>query len=84
MVLLTTPICDFDKKIIDFALLNIDGEVIQLKNILGLNGTLVMFICNHCPYVKAILPRLVQTTNELKKIHINSVAIMPNDTKNYP
>ncbi len=84
LVLLNTPICDFKKKIIDFELLNIDGEVIKLQNVLGNNGTLIMFICNHCPYVKAIIPRLVDTTKELKKIHINSVAIMPNDTENYP
>ena len=84
LALLTTPICDFEKNIIDFQLLNTDGEVIKLRNSLGLNGTLVMFICNHCPYVKAIIPRLVNTTEELKKIHINSLAIMPNDTENYP
>ena len=84
MALLKTPICDFEKNIIDFQLLNTDGKVIKLKNSLGLNGTLIMFICNHCPYVKAIIPRLVNTTEELKKIHINSLAIMPNDTENYP
>ena len=84
MALLKTPICDFEKNIIDFQLLNIDGKVIKLTNSLGLNGTLIMFICNHCPYVKAIIPRLVNTTEELKKIHINSLAIMPNDTENYP
>ena len=84
LALLTTPICDFEKNIIDFQLLNTDGEVIKLRNSLGLNGTLIMFICNHCPYVKAIIPRLVNTTEELKKIHINSLAIMPNDTENYP
>ena len=84
LALLTTPICDFEKNIIDFQLLNTDGKVIQLRNSLGLNGTLIMFICNHCPYVKAIIARLVKTTEELKKIHINSLAIMPNDTENYP
>ena len=67
MALLKTPICDFEKNIIDFQLLNIDGKVIKLTNSLGLNGTLIMFICNHCPYVKAIIPRLVNTTEELKK-----------------
>ncbi len=84
MALLKTPICDFEKNIIDFQLLNTDGKVIKLRNSLGRNGTLIMFICNHCPYVKAIIPRLVNTTEELKKIHINSLAIMPNDTENYP
>tara|TARA_B100001248_G_C27389890_1_gene461759 strand:+ start:2455 stop:3003 length:549 start_codon:yes stop_codon:yes gene_type:complete len=84
LALLKTPICDFEKNIIDFQLLNTDGKVIKLRNSLGRNGTLIMFICNHCPYVKAIIPRLVNTTEELKKIHINSLAIMPNDTENYP
>ena len=84
MALLETPVCDFEKNIIDFQLLNTDGKVIQLRDSLGLNGTLLMFICNHCPYVKTIIARLVKTTEELKKIHINSLAIMPNDTENYP
>ena len=52
--------------------------------ILGKNGTLVFFICNHCPYVKAIIKKLVFTVSELKKSGIESVGIMPNDVIKYP
>ena len=61
-----------------------NNELISLEDIKGINGTLIMFICNHCPYVKAIIKDLVQDCNNLKNDGINSVAIMSNDTKNYP
>ena len=67
-----------------FNLKNIDNKVVSSKIIPGKNGTLVFFICNHCPYVKAIIKELVITTSELKLIGINSVGIMPNDIVNYP
>ena len=69
---------------IDFSLLNVDNKVYDSEDLLGHKGTLVMFICNHCPYVKAVLPRLIETTVKLHGIGINSIAIMPNDTKKYP
>ncbi len=69
---------------IDFSLLNVDNKVYDSEDLLGHKGTLVMFICNHCPYVKAVLPRLIETTVKLNGIGINSIAIMPNDTKKYP
>ena len=84
MVLTKTPICDFGKKAEDFKLKSINNELISLKDIKGTNGTLIMFICNHCPYVKAIIKDLVEDCKNLKKDGINSVAIMSNDTKNYP
>ena len=84
MALLETPVCDFGKKIINFNLVNVDNKIISLDDILGKNGTLIMFICNHCPYVKAVIEKIVYTSKELKKYNINSIAIMPNDTKNYP
>ncbi len=84
MVLLNSDICDFNKEIVDFELKNINGEIYNSNNLLGDKGTLIMFICNHCPYVKAIIEKLVETTIELKNYGINSVAIMPNDVKNYP
>ena len=84
MVLLNTPICDFDEEMPKFNLKNIDNKVVYSKTILGKNGTLVFFICNHCPYVKAIIKELVITVSELKLIGINSVGIMPNDVENYP
>ena len=84
MVLLSSNICDFNKKIIGFNLKNIDGQTYHLDNLLGENGTLIMFICNHCPYVKAIIKELVKTTVELSNYGIHSIAIMPNDTRKYP
>ena len=79
-----TPICDFGLKAVPFELKSIDNKIISLNDIKGENGTLIMFICNHCPYVKAITKELVEDCNELKKIGINSVAICSNDFVNYP
>ena len=84
MALTKTPICDFGKKAEDFKLKSIDNKFISLEDVRGTNGTLVMFICNHCPYVKAIVKDLVEDCKNLKSEGVNSVAIMSNDTKNYP
>jgi peroxiredoxin len=84
MALMETPVCEFGKPAIDFTLLGIDGKSWTLQECQGPNGTLVMFICNHCPYVKAIQERLVRDTRELLDYGINSVAIMPNDPTDYP
>lgn len=83
MVSLETPVCDFDNNAIDFSLPDVDGKLWNLQQCCGENGLLVMFICNHCPYVKAILERLVRDTAELKILGINSVAIMSNDAAQY-
>ena len=79
-----TPICDFGQKAHDFKLKSTDNKIISLADVKGENGTLIMFICNHCPYVKAIIKELVNDCNELSKVGINSVAICSNDVKNYP
>ena len=84
MVLLNTPICDFGLPALDFALPGVDGKTWTLEQCRGPNGLLVMFICNHCPYVKAVQDRLVRDTAELKPLGIGSVAIMANDTADYP
>ena len=84
MTLTKTPICDFGKKAINFKLKSTNNEFISLEQIAGKKGTLIMFICNHCPYVKAIIRDLVEDCKNLKKEGINSIAIMSNDTKNYP
>ena len=84
MTLTKTPICDFGKKAENFQLKSTDNKIISLNDIKGKNGTLIMFICNHCPYVRAVIEDIVNDTNALKKEGINSVAIMSNDTKNYP
>ena len=84
MVSLETPVCDFDLPALDFALPGVDGRVWTLAQCRGDKGLLVMFICNHCPYVKAVRDRLVRDTRELLDYGIKSVAIMSNDTADYP
>ena len=84
MALTKTPVCDFGKKAEDFRLKSINNKMISLNDIRGEKATLIMFICNHCPYVKAIIKELAEDCNELKKDGINTIAIMSNDTKNYP
>ena len=83
MVSLETPVCEFGKPAIDFSLPGVDGKTWTLKDCAGEKGLLVMFICNHCPYVKAVRDRIVRDTNELKAMGINSVAIMSNDPSLY-
>ncbi|HHH49174.1 MAG TPA: thioredoxin family protein [Gammaproteobacteria bacterium] len=84
MVRMETPVCDFGKPAVDFALPGVDGKVWTLADCRGEKGLLVMFICNHCPYVKSIRERLVYDTRELRGLGINSVAIMANDPSEYP
>ena len=83
-MLTQTPICDFGKKAVPFKLKSTEGKIISLEDLKGKNGTLIMFICNHCPYVKAITKDIVEDCNELKKLGINSIAISSNDPTNYP
>lgn len=84
MVSLTTPICQFNQAAIDFELPGVDGQIWTLEKAKGENGLLVMFICNHCPYVKAIQPRLASNARILRDEYgINSIAIMSNDPSEY-
>ena len=69
MALTKTPICNFGEKAKNFTLLSTENKKISLQNITGENGTLIMFICNHCPYVKAVIKDIVEDTN-LSLIHI--------------
>lgn len=84
MALLHTPEKDEDLQAPDFTLKNIDESMLSYADIKGEKGTVIMFICNHCPYVKAIIDRLVETCKTLQDQGIGCVAIMPNDTENYP
>jgi peroxiredoxin len=84
MVRTETPVCDFGAPAPDFSLLGVDGNTWTLEDCRGPNGLLIMFICNHCPYVKAINHKLVRDARDLEKLGIQSVAIMPNDTEFYP
>ena len=67
-----------------FSLKNINNEIVTLEHGKGLNGTVIAFICNHCPYVKAIASRLKKDSDELLDHSINTIAIMSNDVLNYP
>jgi len=84
MTLTKTPICNFGEKAKDFNLKSTENKQISLKDVRGKNGTLVMFICNHCPYVKAVIKNLVMDVKFLEDVGIKSVGIMSNDVKNYP
>ena len=84
MASINPPVCDFGWQAPDFLLQNIDGNMIPRDLIMGKNGLLVMFICNHCPYVKAILPRLISDVRELQTLGVNTIAIMSNDATEYP
>lgn len=84
MVSLNPPVCEFGWRPPRLDMLGIDGKRHSLESARGGNGLLVMFICNHCPYVKAILPRIVRDTRELAEHGIGSIAIMSNDPTDYP
>ena len=83
MVSLETPVCDFGTKAFDFTLPGVDGRTWSLQECMGEKGLLIMFICNHCPYVKAVQDRIVRDALELKQFGIESVAIMSNDPTDY-
>lgn len=84
MAALETPICAFGWQAVDFDLAGTDGKRYTLQDIRGPRGTLIMFICNHCPYVRAIIDRLVRDVAALQPYGIGAAAIMPNDTERYP
>src|SRR3989338_1311895 len=83
MVSLQPPLCDFGWKARDFDLPGVDGKRYDLAKARGRNGLLVVFICNHCPYVKSIRERIIRDTRELQQHGINSIAIMSNDPAEY-
>ena len=83
MALTKTPICDFGKKADYFELKSIDNKIISLNDVKGENGTLIMFICNHCPYVLAVIKNVVEDCKDLENDGIKSLAIMSNDPKRY-
>jgi len=84
MALMHTPICDFGWSAQDFSLKGTDGKTYSLNDIRGVKGTLIVFICNHCPYVRAIAERLTEEIRTLQEIGIGTIAIMSNDTSLSP
>ena len=83
MALAKPGICDFGWKARDFALKGVDGRTYSLADVRGPKGTLVVFLCNHCPYVKASIDRIVAEAGALRELGIGTIGIMPNDTKAY-
>lgn len=85
MVALNTPKVDFSFTAKDFNLLGVDNKYYALSDCCGKNGLIIMFICNHCPYVQSIISNLVSDVDQLKKDYqVNTIAIMPNDVNEYP
>lgn len=80
----TTPIADIGWPAAPFKLKGVDGRHYTLKQLAGPKGTLVMFICNHCPYVKAVMPRILRDARELAPLGIHTIAINSNDASTYP
>lgn len=79
-----TPVCDFGWRAVDFSLPGVDGKTTSLADVRGERGTLVVFMCNHCPYVVGAIDRIVQAVEELRPLGIGAVAINANDAVNYP
>lgn len=80
----TPPVCNFGEKAHDFTLAGVDGDTHSLQSLRGEAGTLIVFMCNHCPYVKAIIDRLIRDTSDLASIGVNTIAICSNDATTHP
>ena len=84
MASLETPVCEFGWKAVDFDLKGVDGRQYNLTSAKGENGLLMMFICNHCPYVKAVRDRIIRDAKDLRQHGIGTIALMSNDPADYP
>ncbi len=78
------PVCDFGAPMPDFSLPDPDGRLFTRADLLGAKGTLVIFICNHCPYVQAVIDRIARDARDLREFGIATVAISANDVQDYP
>ena len=83
-MLLNSKIVNKGQKLVPFKLLSVDGKIVNHKELVKKNGLVISFICNHCPYVKDIINRIVIDFNELNSLEVGTVAIMPNDVDSYP
>ena len=79
-----TPVCDFGTPAPDFSLPDPSGQIWSLQDCRGDRGTVIMFICNHCPFVKAVIDRIVRDANDLAPLGVRFAAIMSNDPGQYP
>ncbi len=79
-----TPLCEFGQPAPDFRLRGVDDRWWTLQDARGPNGLLVMFICNHCPYVKAVRSRIIRDVRDLDAFGIRAIAINANDPADYP
>ena len=84
MPALSTPVCEFGWKAQNFSLLSTSNEIVELNKARGQNGTLIMFICNHCPYVVSALDEIIFEAKELNKNDIAVIAISSNDVSTHP
>jgi peroxiredoxin len=84
MAAMQQPLCDFGWKAPPFSLQDPDGHTYTLDSVKGPKGVVVMFICNHCPYVRAVVDRIVRDARDLQKIGVGVIAVMSNDYVNYP
>jgi len=78
------PVCDFGWKAPGFTLPATDGRTLSLDDVKGQSGTLIMFICNHCPYVLAVLDRIIRDARDLQALGVGVAAISANDATHYP
>jgi peroxiredoxin len=78
------PVCNFGERAPDFTLPATDGRSYSLADLKGPRGTVVVFMCNHCPYVKAVIDRLIRDAGDLAALGVNTVAISSNDAASYP
>jgi peroxiredoxin len=84
MAAMQPPVCVFGRKALPFKLPGVDGKTYSLGDVRGAKGTLIVFLCNHCPYVQAIAPRLAEEAKALQALGIGVIGIMPNDVAAYP
>lgn len=84
MAAVTPPVCDFDRPAPDFTLPATDGRTLSRDDLAGPNGLLVMFICNHCPFVLAVLDKIIRDAADLQAIGVGVAAICSNDATTHP
>ena len=78
------PVCNFGEKAHDFALPATDGRTYRLADLAGPKGTVIVFMCNHCPYVKTVIDRLIRDAQDLEALGVNLIAICSNDATTHP